>query len=233
MTPLRPLKQDAKIGDPDLQLGARLLTSTGPLPKSEARKRRVWNALGAGRPSRVGFRLTAVRVAFASVLFAAASSAAVGRYYIERRAEAPAPVAVVDVAPKVPAPVKRRPPAAPALEPLAQAEAAPSAPVTPPPRKADAVARRAAGPDKDAELLVEAMRARRAGDSQRVAELVAAYRARQPRGVLQEEALMLSIESAVARRASNAPQLAREYLSRYPQGRFAAQARRALAAAPR
>ena len=83
--------------------------------------------------------------------------------------------------------------------------------------------------DADAQLLVEAMRARSAGDAKRVSQLVAEYRAKHPQGVLQEEALILSIESAVARKAPNAGALAREYLSRYPSGRFAAQARRALA----
>jgi hypothetical protein len=72
------------------------------------------------------------------------------------------------------------------------------------------------------------MRARGSGDAKRVSQLVEQYRARQPQGVLQEEALILSIESAVARHAPNASALAREYLTRFPNGRFAVQARRAL-----
>lgn len=239
MSPLRPLSQESPSRDPDLRVAARLLASTGPLPRSEARKRRVWNALGAGSQSRLGLRLTAMRVAFASVLFAAASSAAVGHYYIERQAQASA--VAPTPSPAAPSPVRSSPavkrratPAAAAVEPKVEAEAPAAATTASARRRSDLAARRTSAPaDKDAELLVEAMRARSAGDSQRVGELVAAYRAKHPQGVLQEEALMLSIESAVARRAPNAPSLAREYLARYPRGRFVVQARRALAAAPR
>jgi hypothetical protein len=70
------------------------------------------------------------------------------------------------------------------------------------------------------------MRARRDGDSRRVSELVDEYRAKHPNGSLQEEALILSIESAVSRQSPSASTLAREYLSRFPSGRFAAQAKR-------
>lgn len=235
MSTLRPLRQDSQISDPDLKEGARLLASTGPLPKSEARKRRVWNALGAGRPSRLGaFRITSLRVAVAGVLFAAASSAAVGGYYIEHRPEAKARTEP-SIASAPPPPVrarshKRRAEVSPPREAVPTAPVEPMAVVAPPPPKPQAaLARKAAPEGADAELLVEAMRARSAGDSQRVSELVNAYRAKHPRGVLQEEALILSIEAAVARRAPNAAALSREYLARFPRGRFAAQAKRALA----
>lgn len=239
----RPLRHSTP-SEPELLLGARLLAHTQPLAKSEARKRRVWNALTTGHRSRLGFRLSALHVAFASVLCAAVSSAAVGGYYVKHHAAETAAAVAAD------ATMRGKPSAASkahgqgrskviAAEPLV---AAPAAEATlgsdvdqsRPPHLAPARAKpevsvvRRAAPEADAELLVEAMRARRSGDARRVSELVDEYRARHPQGALQEEALILSIESAVARHAPNTSALAREYLRRFPSGRFALQARRAL-----
>lgn len=242
---LRPLR-DCSPSEPELLLGARLLAHTQPLAKSESRKRRVWNALTTGRNSRLGFRLTAVHVAFASVLCAAVSSAAVGSYYVKRHAAETAAAAPAlteatghgkpRAASKTRGPSHAKPTApeplvaAPAADARLGADADKSAPPRPIPThaKPDATIARKAAPEADAELLVEAMRARRSGDARRVSELVDEYRARHPQGALQEEALILSIESAVARHAPNTSALAREYLRRFPGGRFALQARRAL-----
>jgi hypothetical protein len=232
--------------DPELVLGARLLAHANPLAKSESRKRRVWNALTSGRSSRLGFRLSALHVAFASVLCAAVSSAAVGGYYVKHRA---AELAEAPTSPAAPAQHGKPRSAGKAHGPAHAKLATEPAPVAaeadvslesdadknsaarPAPArvKADVGAnRKAAAAEADAELLVEAMRARRSGDARRVSELADEYRARHPQGALQEEALILSVESAVARHAPNAPALAREYLRRFPGGRFAVQARRAL-----
>ncbi len=247
MTPdfssMRPLRHEDRISQPELVVGAQLLAHVQPLARSELRKRRVWKALSASRSSRLGFRLSALHVAFASVLFAAVSSAAVGGYYVKYRPAEP-PAAAPPPAALTPPPHHRRvakhapvaavtPPSTPAAtpEPANLASETANAPVRPAPTRgrADVAGRnKGAASDADAELLVEAMRARGSGDAKRVGQLVDEYRARHPQGVLQEEALILSIESAVAQHASNASALAREYLTRFPNGRFALQARRAL-----
>jgi hypothetical protein len=237
---LLPLRQGPAPSDPDLALGARLLSHATPMPRSEARKRRVWNLLSMRGGGRMGFRLSALHVAFASVLFAAVASATAGHYYVEHRAEQSSAQAAP---PAEPMPQRarggRRPhPRNADTRALPVSELPPKsdpvvAEAAPTPRalaraKQESIVRSRAS-DADAQLLVEAMRARSAGDAKRVSQLVAEYRAKHPQGVLQEEALILSIESAVARKAPNAEALAREYLSRYPSGRFATQARRALA----
>ena len=238
-----PLRQEPPPSDPDLALGARLLSHATPMPRSEARKRRIWNMLSARGGGGLGFRLSALHVAFASVLFAAVSSAAAGRYYVEHRAEASR--AAVPAPPADPKPHRSRaarhghasateapaladPPSELPKAVVADIEAAPAPRALARARQESSI--RSKATEADAELLVEAMRARSAGDAKRVSQLVGEYRAKHPQGVLQEEALILSIESAVARRAPSSGALAREYLSRYPSGRFAAQARRALAA---
>jgi hypothetical protein len=76
--------------------------------------------------------------------------------------------------------------------------------------------------------LLQALEARRNGEAEKVGKLVEAYRQKHPNGALGEEALGLAIESAAARGSSDAPRLAREYLTRFPSGRFRTAAKRVL-----
>jgi hypothetical protein len=85
-----------------------------------------------------------------------------------------------------------------------------------------------------AELVVEAMEARRAGKMARAERLLAEYRHRYPNGVLQEEALALSLEAAALRGdTDSAAELAQEYLRRFPAGRFGARVRQVVKTLPR
>ena len=85
-----------------------------------------------------------------------------------------------------------------------------------------------------AELMVEAMEARRAGKMARAERLLAEYRHRYPNGVLQEEALALSLEAAALRGdTDSAAELAQEYLRRFPAGRFGARVRQVVKTLPR
>jgi hypothetical protein len=69
---------------------------------------------------------------------------------------------------------------------------------------------------------------RRDGDAALAASLLEENRKRYPNGPLAEEALSLQIEAAVALHDMRARTFAREYLTRYPDGRYLDVARRAL-----
>jgi hypothetical protein len=80
------------------------------------------------------------------------------------------------------------------------------------------------------ELVHRALRAlRRDGDAALAARLLERHRARDPDGPLVEEALALQIEASVALGQPRARGFAREYLTRYPGGRYRSVAERVLA----
>jgi len=236
----RALRDAERISDPELAFGAQLLGAVGPLPRSEQRKRRGWARLSSSSTG-LGWRLRGAQLALAGVLIAGASSAGVIQY-LRSSQTTPAPRgSAAEPRPRVAPVTTPAPLASPAQPTRSASEPAPPASAATAELGSRPAARgatrakpepsitKAARSEAEAQLLVEAMRARRSGDPERAGALVDEYRLKHPNGALQEEALILSIESAVTRKAGNSAALAREYLTRYPRGRFRAQAQRVLA----
>jgi hypothetical protein len=216
---VRRLPEQFDPTDLNEAFGAALLAKVPPLEPSAWRKRRVWLALQERPERRPAGRASGAVIAGLVLCGATAASGAMSHFWTswQRGPE------VVAVAP--PAVPKREPAAPPPqVKPVApQVEAPAVAPkaATSKPRAMDPV-------EASAALMVEAMRARRAGNLARVRELSSEYRVKYPNGGLHEEALALSIEAAAALGDADATRLAALYLQRYPQGRFRGQAQRAL-----
>jgi hypothetical protein len=83
-------------------------------------------------------------------------------------------------------------------------------------------------PPEEAALVMAALRSLRRGHNPvQAGALLQSYLTRFPEGVLTEEALALGIEAAVARHdAASAKAIAKQYLGRYPAGRFVGLARK-------
>jgi hypothetical protein len=115
-----------------------------------------------------------------------------------RVAPSPAPLVVEDRAP--PSPPETEPEVAPEAKPRAKTEA-----------------------EMEAELVYQAsLSLRNDHRPERALQLLDAYRMKHPHGVLEEEALALSIEAASAAGESRTHALAADYLDRFPSGRFRA-----------
>jgi hypothetical protein len=214
---VRRLPEQFDPMDPNEAFGAALLASVPRLESSPMRKRRVWVALNRAPSHRpLGRRSGALAVALVLCGATAASATNIWANWQRSSAVVTAPARTVPDLP--PAAVRPSvPPAARQLEspPATPKHAAPKA------RPVDPV-------EQSAALMVEAMRARRAGNFARVRELSSEYRLKYPSGGLHEEALALSIEAAAALGEAEGPRLAALYLQRYPNGRFRSQAQRAL-----
>jgi outer membrane protein assembly factor BamD (BamD/ComL family) len=93
----------------------------------------------------------------------------------------------------------------------------------------DQVAAQEQLPTSNSALVHRAVKAlRRDGDAALAASLLEENRKRYPNGPLAEEALSLQIEAALALHDARARAFAREYMTRYPNGRYLEVARRAL-----
>lgn len=86
---------------------------------------------------------------------------------------------------------------------------------------------------EDPSEVLEAIRAlRKQGDAARAQVLLDQYLKTHPSGALTEDALVLSIEAALARHDPRASEYAKRYLNRFPNGRFRGLAQRVLATQP-
>jgi hypothetical protein len=108
---------------------------------------------------------------------------------------------------------------------------APNTDSDPDPESADA--RTAAAPAEEASLVLGALRAlRRSHDPVRAGVLTARYLGSFPQGALVQEATAIAIQASLARGdRESAARLAKEYLDRYPDGRFVPLARKAATGA--
>jgi len=238
---MRRLREEHDSADPDVAAAARLLGWVGPLTPSRLTQRRVRHQLECKHTHQAARRLRPI-VAI-GVLCGLAATASAGWGVLQAVSssdpeittlEAPVVPRVVPLAPhtaKSPPLVRPSSPA-----PSSSVEAASEAP-------ASALAPRSSGrhaaakPSKparvvaasDAALVHDAVQElRRGGDPERARRLLEQYRSENPSGELAEEALVLSIEAAVAKGDPDAKRLARQYLAKYPSGRFVGAARRVL-----
>jgi len=219
-----------------------LLASMPDEMPSELRKRRVREALIA-RPQRRSWGPALLRPAAVITMLTssvAIAGATVGRGFVSRAyesvreifepGEAPKVVAsrpkhVVRVRPEIEPMVASAPqrhadvPRATERRPLRHTIAAP--PLAPAPVVRD---------EEEAALVMSAMRAlRQERDAERAARLLDRYLAAHPEGALVEEALALDLEASLARHDDGRAQVfARQYLRRFPDGRFLSLARRTL-----
>jgi hypothetical protein len=231
---VKPLRNETGATDPNIIAAQALLAKVGPLEPSADRKRRVRLRLDSS--SRVTTMPPLLRPALiaAVLLGVTAAGAKLGGVLPDSPVEAMSrlfdnPVQALQ------APVEEakarslavRAPARPAPE---EAEAQAEEPVADAaePRRNRPVQAAPGASSPGSKLMVEAMKARRSGDTARASRLLDEYQKKYPEGALKEEALALSMEAAAARGDASAAKLARQYLGRYPNGRFREQAQRVL-----
>lgn len=237
---MKPLREQDDPKDLQVARAVRLLERVGPVPHSRLTQRRVRYRIESASRNRAALVLRpAVALGLLCGLAATAGAAWGVVHFTTSSAPRHSPPRLV--LQKVPAKPKaietKRTPLPPVQEDAPGADqdepqSDPPAPVVRVQGQPAAVKRskpaqtRAAS---DAALVHGAVRElRNGGDPERASRLLEKYRAQNPSGVLAEEALALSIEAAAAKGDPDRKRLARQYLAKYPDGRFVAAARRAL-----
>jgi len=226
----RLIDEECVPGSPESLL-AELVRATPPLESRPFERRRVFGLVtdSARRP-----RWLSLRVGATVVLLGSVAAAAVVEH---SRVGSRSPAVTGWVAPHLP--VVDAPVAA-DVNPSGSGEtqgtpanpAGTRAPSDSPSTRLKSVARPASAHFKDGEdpaPVLEAIRALRSqGDAGRASVLLAEYLKAHPHSVLSEDALALSIESAIARHDARASgEFGRRYLAQFPNGRYRAFAVRA------
>jgi hypothetical protein len=218
---MKPLRLHLDDPDATLRAGATLLAKVPPLELSATQRRRIRARIDAVSETR-GLRWLRPAFALPVLLVVGVAGANIGQRWFKpvstQRVLEPTQV----VAPKA-TPQKAAPAPAPrAVEDLAIE----SEPETAKPNAVPVPRASQSGPG--ASLMMEALQARRAGDTARAQQLTAEYQKKYPNGALKEEALAIAFESAAARNDPGAARLAQKYLASFPHGRFRKQAEQVL-----
>ncbi|HEX2875063.1 MAG TPA: hypothetical protein VHP33_27620 [Polyangiaceae bacterium] len=224
---MKPLREQLDDPDVTIRAGAALLAKVQPFELSATQRRRIRARIDAVAEQPRGFGWLRPAFAIPVLLVVGVAGATVGpRLY---RAVVPQHSFEQGPAPTQARPSERAPARAAAPKPQAAApeQLGSIAPEDLEPEKPQA-APRAEKSGPGATLMMEALQARRAGDTARAQELTAEYQKKYPNGALKEEALAIAFESAAARKDPSAARLAQKYLAAFPHGRFRAQAEQVL-----
>jgi hypothetical protein len=247
--------------DPDEAEAARLLRSLPPAAVSEAAEKRVYARICAWRPRGPRLLRVAVAVTALLVSTTILSATLARRWLAgsDQESSGTTALSVPAAQPKHPTPRRERDPEvspAPAMDKGFVASASPAPVSTRRDRPSDFLAGKrqavasgdvgssveeapamqvapAPPPPEEAALVMAALRSlRREHNPVQAGALLQTYLTRFPQGVLTEEALAIGIEAAVARHdAPVAMSLAKQYLGRFPAGRFVRLARKTVSVA--
>ena len=227
---MRPLREHLDDPDAIMRASAALLAKVQPFELSQIQRRRIRARIDAIAAEPRGLRWLRPAFALPVLLVVGVAGASIGKgWFSQANTQSPFEQETSHkLAPKADAPIK----AAPAPAPRA-VEAEEQIPAIDPedlsldkPTPIPTPRANQSGPG--AALLMEALQARRAGDTARAQQLTAEYQKKYPNGALKEEALAISFESAAARNDPSAKRLAQKYLATFPHGRFRKQAEQVL-----
>lgn len=221
---MKPLREH--LDDPDLAIraSAALLSKVQPFELSSTQRRRIRARIDAAAEQPRAMAWLRPAFAIPVLLVVGVAGATVG----PRLYRAVVPQNSFEHSPPSAQPA---PPVAPARAPVTQA-APPAQPGSIAPEDLEpekpAPTPHAAPSGPGAALMMEALQARRAGDTARAQQLTIEYQKKYPNGALKEEALAIAFESAAARKDASATRLAQKYLAAFPHGRFRVQAEQVL-----